>query len=265
MRITVFGLGEAGSRFAADLARAGADVRGFDPADVATPGGVERFDDPRTAVDGAELVMALTAAADAPRALAQALTSIARGVVYADLATGSASLKQSLAVSAAGQGVLFADVAMMAMVPPHGMHTPSLVSGDGAAGYRSMMRTFGVEVESISELAGDAATRKLLRSVFMKGLAAVVIEAVSAAAAAGQEEWLWSNLVDEVTAAGEPWLTRLVQGTGPHSLRRWHEMEASAQLLTELGIDPIMTRSTVQSLQRIVRDGLPELGTLPGE
>jgi len=40
-------------------------------------------------------------------------------------------------------------------------------------------------------------------------------------------------------------------------------MEASVALLTELGIDPLMTRSTVESLRRVVRDGVPAVPPAP--
>lgn len=261
MRIAVFGLGEAGSCFAADLVGLGASVTGFDPADVPTPPGVRRVGDPAQAVADAELVMAITAAADAPQALAQALASIPGAAVYADLSTAAAGSKQSLAASADARGLLFADVALMAMVPGRGVHTPSLASGSGAEAYRELLAAGGVVVDAISDRAGDAATRKLLRSVFMKGLAAVVIEAMTAAGAAGQEQWLWDNLVDEVTAAGALWLSRLVSGTGPHAARRVHEMEASAALLADLGVDPVMTRSTIESLRRVTGDGIPDIPT----
>lgn len=42
MVVTVFGLGEAGSLFAADQASAGADLQGYDPGDVPAPPGVAR-------------------------------------------------------------------------------------------------------------------------------------------------------------------------------------------------------------------------------
>jgi 3-hydroxyisobutyrate dehydrogenase-like beta-hydroxyacid dehydrogenase len=257
MKVAVFGLGEAGSRFAADLVREGHDVRGFDPAGVPTPAGVVRAATPTEAVPGVELVIALTAAADAPAALVQAVDTIPVGAVYADLGTGSAGLKKDLARTAKGRGLLFADVALMATVPGKGLRTPALVSGEGAERYLELMAPFGVVLESVGPIAGDAATRKLLRSVFMKGFAAVVIEAMRAAEAAGQADWLWANIVDEITAAGAPLVSRLVRGTAPHALRRLHEMEASAALLVELGVDPLMTRSTVESLRRVMRDGLP--------
>jgi len=117
----------------------------------------------------------------------------------------------------------------------------------------------GASVQAIGEEAGLAATRKLLRSVVIKGLAALLIEAMRAGEAAGQAEWLWGNLVEEFSAAGGPFLARMVRGTGPHALRRFHEMEASGALLAELGVDPLMTRATIESLRRITAEGLPDL------
>jgi 3-hydroxyisobutyrate dehydrogenase-like beta-hydroxyacid dehydrogenase len=264
--IAVFGLGEAGSRIATDLAAAGAIVRGYDPAVVPTPAGVHRTEQPSDAVAGAEVVLAITAAADAEGALAQAIDSICVDGIYADLSTAPASLKQSLAAKAEGAHLRFVDVALMAMVPGNGARTPSLASGSGAAAYGTAFAALGFDsVEVISAEAGDAATRKLLRSIFMKGFAAVVIEAMTAAEAAGQRDWLWGNLVDEITAAGAPMLSRLVRGTGPHAVRRLHEMEASAALITGLGVDPIMTDATVTSLHRVIRDGLPDIPVVPDE
>jgi 3-hydroxyisobutyrate dehydrogenase-like beta-hydroxyacid dehydrogenase len=264
MRVTVFGLGEAGSRFAADLTAAGIDVHGFDPAPVATPVGVIRHDEPTDAVTETTMILALTAAADAPTALAQAIEQIAPGTLYADLSTGSAGQKQQLAAAADAHGLLFADVALMTIVVTNGLRTPALVSGPGAVRYAELLGGLGAPVEAIGEEAGLAATRKLLRSVVIKGLAALLIEAMRAGEAAGQAEWLWGNLVDELSAAGAPFLARMVHGTGPHALRRFHEMEASAALLTELGVDPLMTRSTIESLRRITEEGLPPLDSVVG-
>lgn len=258
-RVCVFGLGEAGSRFAGELAVEGVSVAGYDPATVPTPPGVRRCDTASEAAEGAELVMALTAAADAPGALAQALGDIPPTALYADLSTASAGLKRTLAATASAAGIGFADVALMAVVPGNGLRTPALVSGDGADRYVDMLSPFGVRIESVGPEAGEAATRKLLRSVFMKGLAAVVIEAMRAAEAAGRSDWLWENLVEEITAAGGPLLARLVQGTETHALRRLHEMEASQALLEELGVTPLMTSGTVASLRDVLTCGIPTI------
>ena len=72
----------------------------------------------------------------------------------------------------------------------------------------------------------------------IKGLAALLIEAMHAADAAGFADETWQNLVDQFTAADGTFLRRMVEGTAPHAVRRLHEMEAAAELLTDLGVDP---------------------------
>jgi 3-hydroxyisobutyrate dehydrogenase len=258
LTVTVFGLGEAGSLIAADLAAAGATVRGYDPAGVATPTGVERFDDPREAVRKARLVMAITAAADAQAAIAQAWDVIARGTIYADLSSAPPSLKEDLNDTATLRGLPFADVALMATVPGRGLATPSLASGPGAAAYAELLKPLGADVEVLGDVPGRAAMRKLLRSVFMKGMASALIEAAEAAAAAGESEWFWEHIARTIGEADGALLDRLVTGTGTHAERRRKEMEAAVQLLEILEVDPTMTRATVESLQRIEEDGLPD-------
>ena len=48
----------------------------------------------------------------------------------------------------------------------------------------------------------------------------------------------------------------------PHAARRLHEMEAAAELLAELGVDPVMTRSTVAHLA-LLADGSAAPPDLP--
>ena len=251
MRIAVFGLGEAGRAIAAGLAAAGVDVRAYEPRDIGTPASVRREATPQAAVAGAGFVCALTAGADAEGALRQALSSIEPAAVYADFATSSAGLKRTLAEIAASAGLAFVDVALMAPVPGMGLRTPALASGSGAARFAESFASLGMPVEACGTEPGLAATRKLLRSVVVKGLAALVIESMRAAGAAGLGEETWATIVEQVTVADEAFLRRIVEGTGTHSRRRLHEMEATADLLTELGVEPIMTSATVQSLRAI--------------
>lgn len=258
MRVAVFGLGEAGSLIAADLAANGAVVQGHDPAAVMTPAGVVRCGDPAEAVDGADLVMACVAAADAVVAAKQALDAIPDGAVYADLGTGSAELKRELARIVEPR-LRFADVALMTVVPGNGLATPSLASGTGAAAYAEIVSPLGAVIEAVGDEPGVAATRKLLRSVVTKGLAAVIIEALRGAEAAGETGWVWGNIVHQLTVTDEAFVRRLVEGTGIHHERRLHEMEASRDLLAALGVDPVMTRSTVEHLSQVAGRGVPDL------
>ncbi|MEU8252267.1 DUF1932 domain-containing protein, partial [Nonomuraea sp. NPDC048916] len=91
--------------------------------------------------------------------------------------------------------------------------------------------------------AGLAAERKLPRSVFFKGLAAAVVEALAAGRAAGCEDWLRENITDELTRADGDTVRRLVEGTHRHAVRRTAEMGAAADLLDDLGVPPLISRA----------------------
>lgn len=258
-RVCVFGLGEAGSLVASDLISAGLDVFAYDPAPVATPVGVQRVGSPQAAVREAQAVLAFTSAADATQALEQALDVIPADALYADFSTASAGLKRELDDKAATRSLAFVDVALLAVVPGKGLRTPSAVSGTGAEQFAAAFSALGMPVEYLGPQAGQAATRKLLRSVFMKGLAAVMIEAMRGAEQAGLSEWLWDNLSQEIAHADASLLHRFVTGTELHAERRLHEMQAASELLRELQLEPLMTDATVANLQRVLEQGLPQI------
>ena len=85
---------------------------------------------------------------------------------------------------------------------------------------------------------GEAISHKLLRSVFYKGLAAAVVEALAAAERAGCADWLRGNISAELAGFDEHTIDRLVDGTHKHARRRADEMAASAEQLEELGVPP---------------------------
>lgn len=245
LTVAVLGLGEAGGAIARDLVKAGATVRAYDPAVPAADGMVQTSDE-ADAAKGSDLVLSVNssrAAVDALRA------GVAEATVWADLNTASPGLKKQLA-SLAGD-VPFADVAIMAPVPGRGLRTPMLTSGPAAARVAEMLGSLGASVETMDGPAGLAAERKLLRSVFFKGLAAAVVEALEAGRAAGCEEWLRDNITEELTRAGESTVDRLVSGTRQHAVRRADEMAAATDMLTELGMAPTITAATRDLLVRL--------------
>jgi 3-hydroxyisobutyrate dehydrogenase-like beta-hydroxyacid dehydrogenase len=238
LRVGVLGLGEAGARLAADLAAAGAEVAGWDPAAHTAPAGVTLAAGPLDAAAGAELVLSVNTAAAAVAVAREVSSALAPGSVYADLNTAAAETKAEAARAVEPTGALFADVALMAPVPARGLRTPCLVSGPGAAAYAARCEELGVPVEIVAGGPGAASTRKLLRSVFAKGLAAAAIEALAAARAAGCEPWLHGEIAATLDDADAALLTRLVEGSRVHARRRVDEMEAAADLLRSLGIEP---------------------------
>lgn len=233
--VAVLGLGEAGSLIAADLVAAGAEVRAFDPL-VAVGLGMTGAVSDAEAAAGCSVVIAVTSAHDAQQTLDLTLPGLASGAVYADLNTAPPATKRQLADTAAAAGVTFADVALMSPVPGSGLGTPMLTSGAGAERFALIFNALGATVEVLPGPAGVAATRKLLRSVFYKGLAAAVIEALQAGRAAGSEKWLRDNIRAELAGMDHTTVDRLERGSVRHARRRFDEMSAAADLLDELGV-----------------------------
>lgn len=240
--VAMLGLGEAGSAFAADLLKAGATVRAYDPAVGAPPGTVPCASE-ADAVEGADLVISANSAADSLEAARNALPGLSATTVWADVNTSSPARKREVAALLEGRCV-FADVALMSTVPGLGIKVPMVAAGPGAAEAARLLGAGGASVEVIAGGAGDAATRKLLRSVFYKGLAAAVLESLAAARAAGLEEETRAEIVRELDRASSDTLDRLVEGSHRHAVRRSHEMAAAAEMLDDLGVPGRVARAS---------------------
>jgi 3-hydroxyisobutyrate dehydrogenase-like beta-hydroxyacid dehydrogenase len=256
--VAVLGLGEAGSRLAADLAAAGVEVHGYDPATSSTPDRVIRAPDPVSAAAAGTVVLCAVTAAAALAAATSALPGLRRGTVYADLNTAAPALKRELAKLVVGAGARFADVAMLGSVPALGLRTPMLVSGDGAGAFAEAVAPLGMSVQVLSSEPGDAAERKLIRSVFMKGLAAAALESLAAGEAAGHATWLQNQLGEMI---GPDLLRRFVEGSRRHAARRVDEMDAACELLASLGIEPRIaaaSRALLADLARAPAGGVGE-------
>ncbi|MFD7709904.1 DUF1932 domain-containing protein [Streptomyces sp. NPDC059786] len=256
IRIAVLGLGEAGSLVAGDLVAAGARVRGYDPT-VAAPPGVTETGSEAEAVAGCALVLSLNSASAAVDALRAGLPGAAPDCLWADLNTASPAVKRRLGEIAGAGGIGFADVSLMAPVPGNGLRTPMLASGARAGQYAGLLRPLGARVDVLEGPAGLAAERKLLRSVFYKGLAAAAVEALDAARAAGCEEWLREIIVHELTRADAATLERLVDGSHRHAVRRTTEMQAAADMLDDLGVPPLIATAGKDLLHRLARAQSP--------
>jgi 3-hydroxyisobutyrate dehydrogenase-like beta-hydroxyacid dehydrogenase len=254
LTFALLGLGEAGAAIAGDLAAAGANVVGFDPRE-GVGDGIPRAGSPAEAVSDADVVLNVNSADAAVPAARAAVGALAAGKLFADLNSAGAPLKLELAALVEPTGALFADVALMAPVPGRGLRTPALVSGPGAERFAASVGPLGMPVEVVGPEPGQAAVRKLLRSVFMKGLAATAIEALSAAAAAGCEDWLRAEIAGALESADGALLERFETGSRKHAARRVHEVADASALLRELGVEPRISDASGGWLRQLQEEG----------
>lgn len=261
MRIAVLGLGEAGTIYASGFAANGAEVTGFDPADTATPEGIRRATGIADAVAGADLVISLVTAAHAVDVAAETAGTLGPQAVFADLNAASPQRKQEVGAALGEAAARYADVAVIGSVPQFGARTSLLVSGPATNEVAEFFRTLQAPVEAMGGEAGDATRRKILRTVFMKGLGAVITEAMDAGAAAGETEWVRGQM-SAALVGGESAVDRLDRGTRKHALRRAHESEAAAELLASLDVAPLVTTAVAGRHRALTRAEPHELTAL---
>ncbi|MDX2376941.1 DUF1932 domain-containing protein [Microbacterium sp. LRZ72] len=252
--ITILGLGEAGRLYARGLGRAGASVRGYDPFQKVDDAEIAQVDDLEDALAGADAVLSLVGARAAVEVAAQALPLVPRAAVYADLNTAAPEAKAEVEALAARVGVPMVDVAVMAPVPRAGHRTALLAGGGGAEQLAQVLGPLQVPVEVVPGGVGAAARLKLLRSVFMKGLATLMIEGLGAAREVGAEEWLRDQMAQELGPDGAALVDRLVSGTYAHAERREHEVRDALAALESAGQPADMTRATLAWFERILAE-----------
>ncbi|CAI3803883.1 NAD(P)-dependent oxidoreductase [Pseudarthrobacter sp. MM222] len=250
---TVIGLGEAGATYAAALVAAGHSVTGFDPVAPSTPAGVNRAATAAEACLGADVVLVLTGAAAARGVARECLPVLPPGSCYADFTSSSPHVMQEL--GRLSGSALFADVAILGPVPTQGAKTPLMVSGPGAQAIACLLSPLGAEVEIADGEPGAAMAHKLLRSVLMKGMASVVVEAVTAGRAAGLEDWIRAQIARQLAGDGQAVIDRFLTGTAKHALRRSKEMQDTASYLSaDLGVPAEMTTASAAALTRIAAE-----------
>jgi 3-hydroxyisobutyrate dehydrogenase-like beta-hydroxyacid dehydrogenase len=253
-RIAVLGLGEAGAAITADLLAAGAAVSGWDPVAEPDLDGLQPAAGATEAVAGAAVALSVNRAAVALELAVEVAPAMSSGAVFADLNTAAPDLKAKLAAPVEAGGARFADVALLAPVPGRGLATPALVSGSGAEALVAVLAPLGASLEALGPRPGEAAERKLLRSVFVKGMAIAALESLEAARAAGCEEWLLGQLVATLEGADAALLDRWLGGSRAHASRRAEEMEAAAAMLEGLGTSAPISRAAREWFEQLAKE-----------
>lgn len=250
--ISFLGFGEAAQTFAAD-ARWRGDAQGYDiktdlPGLVAakvqdfTRHGVRDCRSLSEAIANAHTILSLVTADQAGAAAREAAPHIARGALYLDMNSVAPATKRAVAAVIDAQGASYVDAAIMSPVKPAALGAPILVSGAAADAAERALRTLGfMSVRSVGAEVGRASLIKMVRSVMIKGVEAVMVECLLAAQAGG--------VVDEVIASlGETWSEQAnynLERVLVHGLRRASEMQEVEQTLHDLGVEPRMTQGAV--------------------
>lgn len=233
MKVAVLGLGEAGRIFAEAFVTEGAEVNAYTPRPRNIPEGVNVAPSAADAVSEAELVLSLVRSRIALDVARESAAGLKEGAVYVDLNASSPETKRDIS-TLLGERVMTVDGALMGSVMEHGAAVLVALSGPGSAQAARQLAVAGTQTQVLEGGVGTASGRKLLRSAFFKGLAALIDETLALGEVSGQLEWLREQMIEGMEG-GELLLDRLASGMAMHARRRSAEIEDSLALAREGG------------------------------
>lgn len=242
-----------GSRYAAALIDRKHQVTGFDPV-VTALAGVQLAQSPADAVADADLVLVMTSASAAPAIVDATIEHLKPGCVYADVTSASPKVMKELGERVDAAGACFVDVAILGPVTVGGAATPVMLAGVDTALAAEVFASFGADVQAIPDSEpGQAMAHKFLRSVFMKGLASIICEAMEAADAAGLSDWTRNQIANQLANDGNAVIDRFRNGSHIHAVRRAQEMRDTSSYLADLGVPNTMSAASAQYLADLGR------------
>jgi 3-hydroxyisobutyrate dehydrogenase-like beta-hydroxyacid dehydrogenase len=258
----LIGFGEAGQALATGLKGEGAGriaawdilfpdaARGAPLRAAAGRLGVRIAADCPDAVRGADVVISAVTASSNLAAAESALAGLSAAQFYLDVNSVSPGRKRE-ASRVIGDRARFVDTAVMAPVLPLMHKTPMLLAGPHAADLLPLMQHCGMKVDLAGADVGAASGMKMVRSVMIKGLEALSEECFLAARAAGVEDRLIASLTQTFPTLDWAKIADYnLERMASHGIRRAAEMREVAQTLEELGVEPLMTRGTIERQQR---------------
>ena len=218
--------------------------------------GVRHGASPAEAMAGADWIVSAVTADQSLEAAQAAAPALVQGQVFFDINSVSPGRKRATAAVVEGAGAAYVDMAVMAPVHPKGHATPVLVAGLPADKLAPDLAALGFSFDVIGPDPGSATAIKMVRSLFVKGLEAITVEALVAASASGCFDRVLASLSSSFPGLGWPENASYnFERTLRHGARRAAEMRESARTLDDLGL--------TGALADAIADVQDRMGALP--
>lgn len=249
--IALIGLGEEALLLANTLGTTESQLIGFD-VNVPARCPVEIAPSLADAVAEADVVLSLNTPMSALRVAEQAAPHLKSGALFVDANPLTPSVKKKLYGFFPGSS--FVDLAIMGSLTQEGMNVTISVSGPGAATFMELLGSTASHLDYVSDIAGDAAARNLLRSFFSKAATAAVIDTLWAAETLGQEEWAWSEIQKTFTSLDAEAVQHLISETAKNFKRNQVELMDVVELFTESGYESTLAAPIQFNYGRIMHN-----------
>jgi len=248
-------MGEVGRCLADALAQRGlTDITVYDvafnnpdskPARNAAAAAVTMATTHAEAALGADLIISAVTAGSAVAVANACCEGLSPGAWFFDLNSAAPATKQKAARVIERAGGRYVEASIMAPIYPKGIAAPILLGGPFAQTFEEGARSLGfVGATFYCREVGKAAAAKLCRSIMTKGVEALILESLTAAAHYGVHEDVIQSLHNLLPHPD--WTAHAQYMTSPaleHGTRRAEEMRQAANMASDAGLDPWMANA----------------------
>ena len=258
--ICLFGFGEVGTTLAEDLLTRGrADLlawdKGFELPGSKPAAAADRLGIPKAPSAGdaasANLVISAVTAAETLNAVESMQGGLKAETLVLDLNSASPGTKQAAAKQVNEAGAQYLEASIMSPIGPKRIESPILLGGPHAEAALADLHAIGfVGARAFSSEYGRASAAKMCRSVIVKGMEALVTEALVSARFHGVEQTVVQSLTDLFPGPDWSELSAYMIGRSiEHGKRRAEEMQEVARTVEEADLVPWMSDATVARQQ----------------
>lgn len=255
--IALLGFGEVGQILAGDLKSR--SVSAYDPLfddpasgpSLALNSAVTAADNTGALAAGADIIISCVTAAQTEAAAQSVAGALKPQAWFLDLNSASPGAKRAAAECIAAAGGRYVEASVMSPAPPKRLASPILLGGPHADAFLPLAHALGFsDVSVFSHEYGPTAAVKMCRSVMVKGIEALLSEALICARTHGVESAVLDSLVDLLPGPDWPKLSRyMISRSLEHGARRAEEMREAARTVAEAGLAPLMSAAIAQRQQ----------------
>ena len=255
--VGLVGYGEVGRILAEDLRKDGVRVLAYDikldgaqarPLQEHAAGiGVTLASSHADLAARADFIVSAVTASQAVSVARACAGSVRKDAWFLDFNSASPGAKQRAAAVIDGAGGRYVEGAVMTSVPPYRIKVPLLLGGAGARELTPLLVDLGFNAKVASDQLGVSSAVKMCRSIMIKGMEAMVIEAFTTARAYGVEDAVLASLAE--TFPGISWEKQgayFFQRVIEHGRRRAEEVREVAETVREAGLTPWSAQGTAE-------------------
>lgn len=264
MQLGFIGFGEAAFELASGLNEQGIQkMIAFDPlwmvpeysaliAKRSKASNVTVVESPEEVLGDAEVIIVAVPADKALAVSEQLMIHVRNESLYIDVSAANPDIKKQISSNINKSGGKFVDAAMMGPLPVYKHKVPILASGDGSDVFIETMSSYGMNIEKVSAIPGEATAAKLIRSIYMKGIVGLYIELLEAAQHFNVENLVIDSLSETINGRSfEETMNRLVTGTALHATRRAIELGGTIDMLESVNLDSSMSKAAKAKIENL--------------